>query len=153
MSDELVSILARFHRTVVLPDIERVVAERVASVVNPRFDAIDGHLDAIYKRLERLETEYEAIKVGVGRVEKRLDSVEQRLEGLEQRVGVLEAGYRDLLASVHRLDERLSRVEKRLDELVDPNWHAVLRSEVQHLRTRLDGLQARVDALEKDAEP
>jgi chromosome segregation ATPase len=139
MSDELVTVLARFHREVVLPDIERVVADRVAALVNPRFDAIDGHFDAIYQRFIRIEDEYQAIKAALGRLEERLDS--------------LEAQHRDLVATIHRLDERLSRVEKRMDELVDPNWHAVLRSELQHLRKRLDGLQARVDALERHSEP
>jgi chromosome segregation ATPase len=142
MSDELVSVLARFHREVVLPDIERVVAR----LVNPRFDEIDGHFGAIYQRFERLESEYQALKAGMIRVEERLDRIEQRLEGLE-------AEHRDLVAAVHRLDERLSRVEKRIDDLVDPNWHAVMRSELQNLRARLDGLQSRVDALFSRTKP
>ena len=133
MSEELVSVLARFHREVVLPDIERVVADRVAGLVNPRFDAIDGHFDSIYHRLERLDTESVAIKAGLGR--------------LEQRLGVLAAEHRDLVATVRQLDERLSRVEKQLDELVAAQRGYASRSEVQELRTRLDGLQARIDAL------
>jgi hypothetical protein len=58
MSDELLTVLVRYHREIILPDIERVVAR----LINPRFDAIDGHFDAIYQRFERLETEYLAIK-------------------------------------------------------------------------------------------
>ena len=69
------SVLAEFHRKVILPDVERVDAR----LVNGRFDAIDAHFDAMYHRFERLETEYEAIKAGLGRVEQRLDRVEQRL--------------------------------------------------------------------------
>jgi len=135
MSDELLTVLARYHREIILPDIERVVGR----LVNPRFDSIDGHFNAIYGRFDRLETEYQAVKAGLGRLEERLAGVETE--------------HRDLGAAVRRLDERLARLEKRMDELVDPNWHAVLRSELQYVRTRLDGLQARVDALERHTEP
>lgn len=138
MSNELLTVLARFHREVILPDIERVVA----GLVNHRFDAIDGHFDSIYQRFERLETEYAAITAGLGRVEERLERVEQRLDALEGE-------YRDLVATVRRLDERLSRVEKHLEELMDAERAHALRSEVLELRARLDGLQAQVDALER----
>ena len=149
MSEELVSVLARFHREVVLPDIERVVAERVAGLVNPRFDAIDGHFDSVYHRLERLETENAAITAGLGRLEERLRGIEGRLGEVEQRLDTLEAEHRDLVATVRRLDERLSRVEKLVEELVAAQRDYATRSEVQELRARLDGLQTRIDALER----
>jgi len=139
------AVLARFHREVILPDVERVVGALFEQRLLPRLDAIDAHFDTIYQRFDHLETEYEAIKAGLGRVEERLDRVEHRLDGLEAQHG-------DLIAAVRRLDERLSRVEKRLDELLDAQREYTLRSEVQELRQQLHGLQARVDAIEKRPE-
>jgi chromosome segregation ATPase len=151
MSDQPLTfaVLARFHREVILPDVERIVGALFEQRINPRLDAIDAHFDAIYQRFDRLETEYQAIKAGLDRVEERLDRVEERLDRVEKRLGVLEAEHRDLVAAVLRLDERLSRVEKRLEELVDAQREYALRSEVQELRARLDGLQAQVNAIEK----
>jgi chromosome segregation ATPase len=156
MSEELVNALARFHQQVVLPDIQRVVGTAVEEMGRQLRDEMHTLHDSVLAKLERLETEYHSIKVGLGRVEERLDrveqrldGVEQRLDGVEQRLGTLEADHRDLVATVRKLDERLSRVEKRLDELIVAQRDYASRAEVQELRTRLDGLQTRIDTLEK----
>ena len=144
MSDEPVTLavlttaLAQFHREIVLPDIEGVV-ERLTK---PRFDQIDGHFDTIYHKLDKLETEYEALKAGLGRVEE-----DQKRMG--QTLKVLESQYRDLVAGLHRLEERLARVEKSVDELVAGRDKEPLRAELADLRARVDGLQAQVRTLEK----
>jgi len=147
MSDQSVTLatLAKFHREVILPDIERVV-ERLTK---PRFDQIDGHFDAIFHKLDKLETEYEALKAGLGRVEE-----DQKRMG--QTLKVLESQYRDLVAGFHRLEERLAlleerlaRVEKSVDELVAGRDKEPLRAEVADLRARVDSLQAQVRTLEK----
>jgi chromosome segregation ATPase len=161
MSDPAITLsaLAQFHREVVVPDVERIVA---ASALRLRDEMHSLH-DAVLSKLDRLEFEYQALKAGLARVEarlnsveerlrgveERLDGVEERLDGVERRLDTFEAGHRDLVASVHRLDERLSRVEKRLDELVAAHAAYASTDEVQELRQRLEGLQARVEALEK----
>src|SRR5687768_472926 len=118
MSDQSIplSVLAEFHREVIVPDIERIVggAERRLR------DEMHGVHDSLLTRLDRLEFEYQAIRAGLVRVEERLES--------------LEAEHRDLVATVHRLDERLSRVEKRLDEMVSAGDAHPTRTEVQDLR-------------------
>jgi hypothetical protein len=58
MPDDLLQVLTRFHREVVLPDIERVVDSRFMKVDQLR-DEMLTHFDAIYHRLDRLETEYQ----------------------------------------------------------------------------------------------
>jgi chromosome segregation ATPase len=148
MSDQqsLAAVLAKFHREVILPDVERVVDALLDRRVMPRFDAIDRHFDGIYHRFDRLDTEYEAIKAGLQRLEERLD-------GLDTRVRSLQAEHRDVLAAVHRLDERLSRVERRLDDLVASQRRYALQSDVQQLRTRLDAVEAQVEALRRRIEP
>ena len=57
MAEDLLPILTRFHREVVLPDIKRVVGD-LRDEMNARFTALDGHFDAIYQRFDKLETEY-----------------------------------------------------------------------------------------------
>jgi len=62
------SVLARFHREVLLPDVERIVG----SAVDGLRDEMHALHDSSLVRFERLETEYEAIKAGLSRVERRL---------------------------------------------------------------------------------
>lgn len=54
MAEDLIPILTRFHRDVVLPDIQRVVGQAVGELR----EEMNAHFDAIYKRFGRLETEY-----------------------------------------------------------------------------------------------
>jgi hypothetical protein len=54
MSDDLLKVLTRFHREVVVPDIDRLVDERI-SKTDKKFDEILTHFDAIYQRFDRLD--------------------------------------------------------------------------------------------------
>jgi len=65
MADDLIPILARFHREVVLPDIQRIVGEAVGGLEG----RMNAHFDAIYQRFDRLETEYQMLVAGLRRVE------------------------------------------------------------------------------------
>ena len=49
----LTTTLAKFHRELILPDIERVVGESEERITR-RFNA---HFDQIYQRLDRIETD------------------------------------------------------------------------------------------------
>ena len=131
MSDPSIplSMLAQFHREIIVPDIERIVG---ASERRLR-DEMHALHDSLLVKFERLETQ--AITVSLSRVEQRLDS--------------LAAEHRELTAEVRRLDERLSRVEKRLDELVVSQQQYALQAEVQTLRARLDAVDAQIAALQK----
>ena len=60
MADDLIPILTRFHREVVLPDIERIVGEAVDGLEG----RMNAHFDAIYKRFEKLETQYQMLVAG-----------------------------------------------------------------------------------------
>jgi hypothetical protein len=64
MGDDLIPILTRFHREVVLPDIQRVVGD-LRVEMNARFAEQNAHFDAIYNRFEKLETEYHMIVAGL----------------------------------------------------------------------------------------
>jgi predicted nucleic acid-binding Zn-ribbon protein len=144
MSDQPITlaVLAQFHRDVVVPDMHRTFENLFERLVRPRFDEIDGRFDAVFHKLDKLETEYEALKAGLRRVE-------DRVEQMDLRLGALEAQYRDLLGAVNRLEERLSRVEKQLDAVVAAQEKEPVRGELADLRARVDVLQLQVRNLEK----
>lgn len=147
----LTTTLVQFHREIILPDIHRIVGE----VVGASERRLQGTLDGIVHKLDELETEYQALKAGLGRLEERIDRVEERLASVEARLQSLEGQYQDLLASLHRLEERLSRVEAQVDLVVAAQGKDALRAEVADLRARVGVLQLQVRNIEKrlDREP
>ena len=62
MSDQPITlaVLAKFHREILLPDVERVVGEAIAG----RERRMQGNLDAIFHRVDTLVTECQSIKAG-----------------------------------------------------------------------------------------
>jgi hypothetical protein len=62
MAEDLLSVLTRFYSEVVLPDIERVVERAVGARIAPLRQEMLSHSDAIYRRFDRLESEYAALK-------------------------------------------------------------------------------------------
>ena len=124
----LATALAQFHRDIVRPDIVQIVNDAVTDSER----RAQVNFDAIFHKLDKIETEYQALKAG-------LERVEAAVELTNGRVGALEAQYADLLNAVNRLDERLNRLEER-----DP-----LRAEIAELRARVDGLHAQMRSLEE----
>ena len=59
MADDLIPVLTRFHRDVVLRDIQRIVGEAVGGLetrMNAHFEAVDQRFD----RLERIHSGFRA---------------------------------------------------------------------------------------------
>ena len=110
MADDLIPMLTRFHREIVLPDIQRVVGDAVEASERRLRDEMQTGFDALAQRLDRLETEYHMLVAGLKRVEDRLDRVEQRLDRVALRSELLELKARvdGLQAQVRALEERLS---------------------------------------------
>jgi len=71
MSDELVNALARFHQQVVLPDIQRIVGTAVEDMGRQLRDEMHTLHDSVLAKLDKLETEYHSIKVGLDALERR----------------------------------------------------------------------------------
>lgn len=61
MPDDLLRVLSRFHREVVLPDIERIVDARLDAKFSPFRAEMLANFDAVFKRLDRLESEYQSL--------------------------------------------------------------------------------------------
>ena len=153
MSEELVQVLASFHREVVLPDMERVVQESERRLRNE----MHGLTDGLAARMKHLETELGTALSGLKRVEERLDRVEQRLDGIEARLHDVEARLHDVEARLHDVEGRLHHVEGRLDDvegrlgsIEEALQRAVLRSELNTQKSRVTALQKRIqDTLAK----
>ncbi len=109
MADNLAEVLARFHRDVLLPDIQKVVGE---SELRLR-DEMHALLDAQANRLDRLETEYQMIVAGLRRIEARLEAVERRLDEMERRMA-LRSEVDDLKARVEALQKKIAELEAEL---------------------------------------
>ncbi len=58
LREELLSVLTRFHREVMLPDIERIVEAKIEAKLEPFRREVLGNFDAVFERLDRLESEY-----------------------------------------------------------------------------------------------
>jgi predicted nucleic acid-binding Zn-ribbon protein len=130
MPDDPITLatLTQFHREVLLPDMQRIVDGSVQRVEARLRDEMHAGFDAVYQRLDRLETEYHMLVAGLKRVEERLGRVEGRLERVEGRLDALE--------------QQMSAVEQKLEKMA-------LRSELEELKARVEGLQGQIRALEE----
>jgi len=86
--------------------------------IDRRFDAVDrrfdelreellGHFDEIYRRLERLEQEYQAITQALRRIEGRLVDKRGRREILERDLATLRENVAVLTARIEDIEQRL----------------------------------------------
>jgi len=92
--------------------------DRRFDAVDRRFDAVDrrfdelreemlGHFDEIYRRLERLEQEYQAITQALRRIEGRLVDKRGRREILERDLATLRENVAVLTARIEDIEQRL----------------------------------------------
>lgn len=104
MPDDLLGVLTRFHREVVLPDIDSrigALSRELRGEISGLRNEMLSHFDAVYKRFDRLESEYQALSAAVARLEARsvtraefqaeVDNLKMRVKQLEQRIAELEA--------------------------------------------------------------
>lgn len=150
MASEIVTFedLARFHRDIVVPEIKRIVREEVSDQLAPVRQeaqafrvAMLGHVDGIYKRFDRLEDEYQALKAGLIRVEERLTALEARVASVEERL----TGVEERLTGV---EERLTGVEDRLGAVEEKIDRLALKSELDELKAHVAQIEARIAQLE-----
>ena len=109
MTDDLLGVLTRFHREVVLPDIERIVDDRLEATIGALREDMLSNFDALYKRMDRLDSEYHALTAAVGRLEERMRSMEQKLDRAALQSEVL-----GLKERVIALEQRIAEIEAEL---------------------------------------
>jgi polyhydroxyalkanoate synthesis regulator phasin len=105
--EDLVQVLTKFHREIVVPDIERIVSASEQRLRNE----MQTLFDALAQQIQELTTEYHMLVAGLKRVEERLDRLEQRLDKLALRSELLE-----LKSRVDGLQEQVRTLEARLDD-------------------------------------
>ena len=105
MGEDLLPVLAKFHREIVLPDIKRILEESEQRLRNE----VHTLFDALAQRLDRLETEYQMVIVGLKRIEERLDRLEQPMDRM-----ALKAAVQDLKARVEGLERKIAQLESDL---------------------------------------
>jgi predicted nuclease with TOPRIM domain len=105
MPDDLVAVLTRFHRDVLLPDVARLIQESEQRLR----DEMHAMFDAFAQRIDRLETEYQMVVAGLRRVEERLDRVEQKMDKF-----ALRAEVEDLKSRVKALEGKIAQIESEL---------------------------------------
>lgn len=105
MADDLLETLTRFHREVVLPDLERTVASKIV----PLREEMLANFDAVFKRMDQLESEYTALSAAVSRIEQRLGALEQKIDKLALRSELLELKER-----VQALEQKIAAIEAQL---------------------------------------
>ena len=91
----------QFHREVVKPDLEAIRDELRAEMVT-RAEFLT-HMDAIYQKLDFLQTEYRAIRAQLQRLEERVASIEVTINKLTLR------------SELEELKERVAQLEKQLN--------------------------------------
>jgi predicted nucleic acid-binding Zn-ribbon protein len=88
------------------------------NAIDARFDGLDrqiaelrqemlGHFDEVYRRLERLEHEYQAITQGLRRIEAGLADELGRREILERALGELKRQVAALQSRIRDIEQRL----------------------------------------------
>ncbi len=149
-------------------DLFDVLNEFYLKILEPRFDRIENrlnehdqkfkdillHFDQIYQRLERLETEYYAIKAGIDRIENRLDAMNNRLDAVENRLDAVENRLDKVENRLDKVEHRLDGLEKGQQEIIEKlnkeiSIREVLEKEIKDLKHRLAILQERIEDLEK----
>jgi hypothetical protein len=84
--EDLFRALMRFHREVAMPDMGRLVDERVGGEIGGLRNEMLTNFDGVFHRLERVEQEGHMTTAGLRRVEDRLTGVEGRLTHVEHEL-------------------------------------------------------------------
>ena len=111
MPEDLVPLLARFHREVLLPDVKRVVAEAVEASERRLRDEMQTRFDSLARELTDLREVYHMVEGGMKRLEERFDQLDRRLDKVALRSELLE-----LKARVDGLQEQVRILEGRLEQ-------------------------------------
>jgi chromosome segregation ATPase len=93
-------------------DVDRRLADmdlRFGQMIAELRQEMLGHFDAIYRRFERLENEYQAILQALRRIEARLADEAGRREILERDLAQLKHRVAELQSRIDDIEQRLGR--------------------------------------------
>jgi predicted nucleic acid-binding Zn-ribbon protein len=104
VANELFDTLMQFYREFIQPEFDDIRAKMVTK------DEMLSYMDDIYKRFERLETEYHALSSAVRRLEDRMTALDQKLDRMALRSELIELKEQAL-----QLTQRIDAIEKALN--------------------------------------
>ena len=88
------AVLAKFHREVILPDIERVVADRVDGAERRLRDEMRSLFDSLSRQIQELRTEYRSFEASPDEEAELLEAIESVERGETVRADELMARLR-----------------------------------------------------------
>ena len=120
ISEEMWELLLKFDREIVRPQLEAIQTR-----MDERFDAVfkrpefTDFVDDVYRRFERLESEYVSLNAAVKRLEQQIPAIERRLAALEKAITELPRKLEidALRARVDELERDIVDVKKRVAAL------------------------------------
>lgn len=105
MADETNELLGRLLREVV--ETRQTLGERIDTVeikIETFRSEMLGHVDELYRRIDRLETEYQAIRAALGRIEQSIAEDSVRRDALRRQLGELKERIADLELRLAQLE-------------------------------------------------
>jgi len=143
MKNDILQVLTRFHREVFLPDVQRIVDETVEKSVGALRNDMNSHFDGMYVRFDRLESEYQALRSWLGRLDERLARVESEVQSLNARMGRVELELQFVKSHLIALEMRVTDIEKKIDRLATESELIGIRQQIVILNDRIAALETR----------
>src|SRR3954451_5845767 len=114
--EDLWEALMRYDRELVQPRFD-AITDRMTGLVTR--DDFNSHVDAMYKRFDRVDSEIATLHLAVRRIDDCMDAIEQRMAALEQKITDLAAKPElDALRSkVDELEHDLAELKQRLAQM------------------------------------
>jgi predicted nucleic acid-binding Zn-ribbon protein len=143
MKNGIVDVLTRYHRDVMLPDVQRIVDDAINTSVGSLRNDMYSHFDAIYVRFDRLESEYYALRSWMSRLDERLVRVESELQSLNVRVGGVESELQGVKSGLRALEMRVADIENKINRLATDSELVEIRQQIVILNDRIAALETR----------
>jgi chromosome segregation ATPase len=143
MKNDVLQLLTRYHREVMLPDVQRIVDDAIDKSVGALRNDMNSHFDAMYVHFDRLESEYYALKSWMSRIDERLARVESEVRSLSVRMDRLESELQFVKSHLTALEMRVSDIEKKVDRLATESELVEIRQQIVVMNGRIAALETR----------
>ena len=105
MNKELSESLLDFYQKILSPEFESIQKKQASH--DGKFIDILGHFDDLYKHLEKLEEEYQMIKLGMKRIEDCLQEGQFPRQDIESKL-------KELKMQFFQMQSRLEAIEQKI---------------------------------------
>ena len=105
MNKELSESLLDFYQKILAPEFESIQKKQASH--DEKFIDILGHFDDLYKHLEKLEEEYQMIKLGMKRIEDCLQEGQFPRQDMESKL-------KELKVQFFQMQSRLEAIEQEI---------------------------------------